>query len=597
MNEQCEECSRYRGCLFTVFSEMTEKFLSLWLKTFVFMQIDVRFTPDYVFETSWEVCNKVGGIYTVLSTKANSLKKAYKDRIIFIGPDVSGENENLWFIEDKTLLAEWRKYANVNQNLELRIGRWNIPGKPIAVLVKFDKFFAKKNDIYSQMWLDFGVDSMFANGDYDESCIFAYSTGVVIESFYRFHHLEADNVIAHFNEWQMGMGALYVKKHVPKIATVFTTHATGIGRSIAGNGLPLYNNLKNYNGDQMARQLGMVAKHSVEKRTALNVDCLTTVSDITAQECAQFLQRQPEVVTTNGFEKQFIPSGSAHKTAIKNARKILRNVAEKTLGHTVHKDALMVGISGRYEYKNKGIDVFIDAMNNLRKMKHLSKDVIAFIMVPAWIKGPRQDLLETVNGDKECKSQGRCPFVTHELHDPENDMVMNQLRHLGFCNTRDDRVKVIFVPSYLNGDDGIFNASYYDLLIGLDLTVFPSYYEPWGYTPHESVAFSVPTVTTTLAGFGVWAKKTGDKKGIDDGVEVLTRDDYNSAEVSKEIAEIILDFSLKSIEQITLLRECAYELSEKSDWPHFFIHYEEAYSKALHNSFIRLSKPAKLRVD
>lgn len=561
------------------------------------MQHDIMFTPDYIFETSWEVCNKVGGIYTVLSTRANSLQQFYNDKAIFIGPDVFVDNDNPWFIEDKKIFGDWSSYAKKNQNLDIRVGRWDVPGKPIAILVKYEKFFEKKNEIYGQMWVDFGVDSMQANGDYDDSCIFAYASGVVIESFYRFHQLEADNVIAHFNEWQMGMGALYVKKYIPKIATIFTTHATGIGRSIAGNGLPLYNHLTSYNGDQMARQLGMVAKHSVEKRAAQQVDCFTTVSDITAQECAQFLQRHPDVITTNGFEKGFIPKGADHKEAVKKARKILTAVAEKTLGHSVHKDALMVGISGRYEFKNKGIDVFIEAMNQLRQMRHLSKDVIAFIMVPAWIKGPRQDLMNELNGNGDCKNEGRCPFVTHELHDPHNDPVMNQLRHLGFCNDKGDRVKVIFVPSYLNGDDGIFNADYYDLLVGLDLTVFPSYYEPWGYTPHESVAFSVPTVTTTLAGFGTWARKVGDKKGIDDGVEVIYRDDNNSNDVAREIAEIILDFSLKSVQQITLLRKCAYQLSEKSDWAHFFVHYQEAYSKALHNSYLRLSKQATFKVD
>ena len=576
---------------------MFKKLLSLSLNTILFMTKNIKFTPDYIFEASWEACNKVGGIYTVLSTKANSLQKSHKDKIIFVGPDVHENGNNPWFKEDKTIFGEWRKHAKLVQNLDVRVGRWDVPGQPIVILAKFDRFYDQKNDIYSQMWVDYGVDSMYANGDYDESCMFAYASGVVIESFYRYHHLESQNVIAHFNEWQMGMGALYIKKFVPKIATIFTTHATCMGRSIAGNGLPLYNNLKNYNGDQMARQLGMEAKHSVEKRTAMNVDCLTTVSDITAQECTQFFHRHPEVVTTNGFEKGFIPKGNGHKAGIKRARKILKNVAEKTLGHSVHKDALMVGISGRYEYKNKGIDVFIDAMNMLRQIQHLSKDVIAFIMVPGWIKGPREDLMNVMVNGEECKAEGRCPFVTHELHDPHNDKVMNQLRHLGFCNEKDDRVKVIFVPSYLNGDDGIFNATYYDLLIGLDLTVFPSYYEPWGYTPHESIAFSVPTVTTSLAGFGAWAKKAGDKKGIDDGVEVIFRDDYNSADVAKEIAEIILDFSLKSVDQITMLRDCAYKLSEKSDWPHFIIHYEEAYSKALHNSFVRLSRPARLRVD
>lgn len=554
------------------------------------MKYNIKYIPDYIFETSWEVCNKVGGIYTVLSTRANSLQHYYKDKTVFIGPDVLRDSNNPWFIEDNKVFGEWRKFAITNQDLDIRVGRWDVPGKPIAILVNYNRFFEQKNEIYGQMWADFGVDSMQANGDYDDSCLFAYASGVVIESFYRFHNLEDKNIVAHFNEWQMGMGALYIKKYVPKIATIFTTHATCIGRSIAGNGLPLYNHLDSYNGDQMARQLGMVAKHSVEKHAALNVDCLTTVSDITARECAQFLQRKPDVITTNGFEKDFIPKGDDHKEAIKKARKVLTSVSEKLLGHSIHRDALMVGISGRYEYKNKGIDVFIDAMNKLRQMKHLSRDVIAFIMVPAWIKGPRQDLINQLDGGVECTDEDVCPFVTHELHDPNNDPVINQIRYLGFKNRPEDRVKIIFVPSYLHGSDGIFNVEYYDLLVGLDLTVFPSYYEPWGYTPHESVAFSVPTVTTTLAGFGTWAIKVGDQKGIDDGVEVIFRDDNNSSDVAKSIAEIIVDFSLKSVEQIYLLRKCAYQLSEKSDWAHFFVHYQESYSKALHNSYLRLSR-------
>ncbi|HMM18314.1 MAG TPA: glycogen/starch synthase, partial [Petrimonas sp.] len=210
--------------------------------------MDAKHTPDYIFEASWEVCNKVGGIYTVLSTKANSLQKLYKDKVFFIGPDILQASDNPWFLEEKELYADWRNFARINQNLEIRAGRWNVPGNPIVFLIKFDRFFEQKNSIYSEMWLDFGVDSMYAYGDYDESSMFAYASGVVIESFYRFHRLEACHVIAHFDEWQLGMGALYIKKYVPKIATVFTTHATGVGRSIAGNGLPLYNHLKNYNG-------------------------------------------------------------------------------------------------------------------------------------------------------------------------------------------------------------------------------------------------------------------------------------------------------------------------------------------------------------
>lgn len=570
------------------------------------MEIDARHTPDWLFETSWEVCNKVGGIYTVLSTRANILQKIHKDRIFFIGPDVWGKQESPWFKEDKSLFASWRTFASRNQHLPIRIGRWKIPGEPIVFLIKFDAFFEKQNDIYAEMWMDWGVDSIAAYGDYHEATMFAYATGVVIESFYRFHHLETENVITHCNEWMTGATALYLRKHVPKIATLFTTHATSIGRSICGNNLPLYDHLQGYNGDQMARQLNMTAKHSIEKKAAQYVDCFTTVSDITAAECTQLLQRQPDIVTPNGFEKGFIPKGANHSKARKRARKVLLNVAEKMVGHAIHPDAILIATSGRYEYRNKGIDVFIDAMNQLRKMPQLTKDVIAFIMVPGWVKGPKKELQECLSEDeststdkstaKKCPTD--CPFITHELVEPAHDMVMNQIRHLGFCNTESDRVKIIFVPSYLNGDDGIFNLSYYDLLIGLDMTIFPSYYEPWGYTPHESVAFSVPTITTTLAGFGVWAKKEGDKKeGISDGIEVILRTDDNYTEVAEEIAALVHELSLKSNEQIKLLKQSAATLADMADWAHFIRYYQEAYCKALHNSFIRLSHPYKLKAE
>lgn len=567
------------------------------------MQKETKFKPDYIFESSWEVCNKVGGIYTVLSTRANSLQKIHKDRIFFIGPDIWKEHESPWFKADNELFVGWREHALATQNLEIRAGRWDVPGEPIVFLVKFEQFLSRQNDLYARMWQDYGVDSLGAYGDYHESTMFAYATGMLIESFYRFSQLESFNVVAHFNEWMLGAGALYIKKFVPKIATMFTTHATSIGRSIAGNNLPLYGHLHEYNGDQMARQLNISSKHSIEKKAALNVDCFTTVSDITAEECAQFLKRRPDVVTPNGFEKDFIPLGNEYIRKHKRARQVLLEVAEKILGHAIQRDALLVGISGRYEYKNKGIDQFIDSFKHLQSMQELNRDVIGFIMVPAWIKGPRKDLqllLTDTSKNGKSKITGRLdfPFITHELMDPQHDSVVNHIKHAGFNNEPKDRVKLIFVPSYLNGNDGIFNLDYYDLLIGLDISVFPSYYEPWGYTPHESVAFSIPTITTTLSGFGVWAKKKGDRKpGLSDGIEVIYRNDYNYTEVCEDIASIIYDYTLKSKEQISILRQSAEELSGRADWAHFINYYREAYSKALHNSFLRLSKPYKLNSD
>lgn len=536
--------------------------------------------PDYIFEASWEVCNKVGGIYTVLSTRAKSMQDVCKDKVVFIGPDVWTEKESPWFKEDKTLLADWKKTAIKQDKLNIRIGRWDVPGQPIVVLVNFNQFFPAKDAIYGDMWHKFGVDSLNAYGDYDESCMFAYASGAVIESFYKYHKLQNKNVVAHFNEWMLGMGALYIKDRLPKVGTLFTTHATSIGRSIAGNGKPLYNYLSAYDSDQMARELNMEAKHSIEKSAARHVDCFTTVSDITARECRQLLHRDP-IVTPNGFEKDFIPVGQEHEEKRLIARKKLINVAEKLLGYDIQEDALLVATSGRYEYRNKGIDVFIDAMHRLEQIKQLEKDVIAFIMVPAWISGPRADLQDRLKLKKTPGTALSHPHITHWLRNMNHDSVLNQINYLKMENKAEDRVKIIFVPSYLNGNDGIFNMPYYDLLIGLDVTVFPSYYEPWGYTPHESIAFSVPTITTSLAGFGLWMRKMGDEKGMDDGAEVITRDDYNFIEVSEDICNRVFEMTTKSNEQEKILRQAALDRADMADWAHFYQYYQDAYRIAL----------------
>lgn len=533
---------------------------------------------DYIFEASWEVCNKVGGIYTVLSTKAKSMQELHPDKTIFIGPDVWKDTESPWFKEEKKLLAEWRKYAADKENINVRIGRWMVPGEPIVILVNFQQFFEQKNDIYAAMWKAYGVNSLHAYGDYDESCMFAYAAGKVIESFYYYNKLEKENVVAHFDEWMLGLGALYVKMYVPAIATVFTTHATTIGRSIAGNGKPLYNYMSAYDGDQMSRELNVEAKHSVEKIAANQVDCFTTVSEITARECKCLLGREPDV-TPNGFEKDFIPTGKEYDKKRKKARTTLINVAEKLLGYEIEKDALLVATSGRYEYRNKGIDVFVDAMNRLRHVKQMQKDVIAFIMVPAWIEGPRKDLQDNIKAKK--MERLSYPNVTHWLKNINHDSVMGQMEYLQMRNEPEDRVKLIFVPSYLNGDDGIFNLSYYDLLIGMDVTVFPSYYEPWGYTPHESIAFSVPTITTTLAGFGMWFRHKGDVVGMSDGGEVLKRDDYNFIELSEDICNRVFEMSTKSEEEEKQIRKAAQDKAALADWKHFYGYYEEVYAKAL----------------
>ena len=541
-------------------------------------------TPDYIFESSWEVCNKVGGIYTVLSTRANTLQEKFRDRIFFIGPDVWQGKENPLFIESDNLCAAWKKHAFEKDELSVRVGRWNIPGEPIVILVDFQPFFEKKDDIYTDMWNRFQVDSLHAYGDYDEASMFSYAAGKVVESFYRYNLTETDKVVYQAHEWMTGMGALYIQEAVPEIGTIFTTHATSIGRSIAGNNKPLYDYLFAYNGDQMAQELNMQSKHSIEKQTAHYVDCFTTVSQITNNECKELLDKPADVVLMNGFEDDFVPKGSTFTGKRKRARALMLNVANKLLGTNMGDDTLIIGTSGRYEFKNKGIDVFIEAMNRVRTSGRLQREVVAFIMVPAWVRDARADLKEVIDKNIRTTSPMQMPFVTHWLNQMEQDKVLNYISHAGFTNSATDKLKIIFVPCYLDGRDGILNKPYYDLLIGMDATVYPSYYEPWGYTPLESIAFGIPTITTDLAGFGLWAKKHVTGNNISEGVAVVNRDDFNYFEVADAITSSILALAGKDKKETAEIRKRSFCLAAKAEWSKFIVYYEEAFRIALEHA-------------
>ena len=501
-------------------------------------------TPDYIFETSWEVCNRVGGIYAVLSTRAASMQAEHPDKVFFFGPDF-GDHSDIYFREDRDLLKKWKvESGKLKEDIPVRIGRWQVPGQPIAILLKFDALWAHKDEIYAWAWDKFQVQSHAAYGDYDESCLFGYAAGMVMESLYhwimkneklKIKNSRAPQFCMHANEWQTAFSIFYLQDHCPQIATLFTTHATGIGRSIAGNGKPLYDYFEGYNGDQMAYELNMVSKHSVEKQAAHHADCFTTVSDITARECKQLLDKPVDIVTPNGFEPTYVPKGKNFDLKRAEAREALRKVAGEQLGGVVPENALFVCISGRQEWKNKGIDVFAAALDKLaQKIYHsqqLEREVIAFVMIPYLDRAP----------------------------------------------SRKGRVSAVFVPYYLDGHDPLFGKTYYDLLIGMDVSVFPSYYEPWGYTPLESCAFHVPTITTSLTGFGVWAAQQKDQYGV----IVIERNDSNFDEVADHIAEDLLRFDRLSKEDKARARKEAEAVAKKADWKHFFKYYRQAYDIAL----------------
>ncbi|MBQ6377321.1 MAG: glycogen/starch synthase [Prevotella sp.] len=543
--------------------------------------------PDYIFESSWEVCNKVGGIYTVLSTRAKTLQEALQDKIVFIGPDFWKEQESPYFKEDRSLFADWQGEAK-EQGLKVRVGRWTVPGEPIAILVDFNQFFEKKNEIYGWLWEHYGVDSLHAYGDYDEASMFSYAAALVVESYYNFYLDSSKKVIYHANEWMCGLGALYINNKLPQIGTIFTTHATSIGRSIAGNMKPLYDYLFAYNGDQMAGELNMQSKHSIEKQTAHYVDCFTTVSDITAKECVELLDKPVDVVLPNGFDNSFVPSAATFTRKRKLARRKMLDIANALLGEDLDDDTLLISTSGRYEFRNKGIDVFVEAMNRLLRDRDLKKKVVAFIEVPGWVGEPRKDLSERLKSGKKYDTPLDVPQVTHWLHNMSHDNVLGMMKYYDMHNRKDEKVKVIFLPCYLDGNDGIVNLTYYDIVLGNDLCIYPSYYEPWGYTPLEAVAFKVPCITTDLAGFGLWANTVFGHPGtIDDGVKVIHRTDYNYSEVADIIKDTVAEYSGMTKKQVDACRKNADALSKKALWSEFIQYYYKAYDMALRKAEAR----------
>lgn len=543
---------------------------------------------DAIFETSWEVCNKIGGIYTVLSSKALTLQNLYKDKTIFIGPDVwDEENPCPYFSEVPSLLMPWKKKANLPYGISVRTGRWNIPGKPIVVLVKFQGVYEIKDYFYGEMWQRYGVDSLHGYGDYDEGCCFALAAGIVIESICNFKRFRHKNVIAHFDEWTTGMGLLYTAWKLPTVATIFTTHATSIGRSICGNGKPLYDYLPGYNGDQMARELNMESKHSLEKAAAHNADCFTTVSDVTAAECEQLLDLRPQVVTPNGFQPEFVPVKGKAKKARSVAREAMLNVGSKMSGQPLGDDTFILATSGRCEYRNKGIDVFLDAAKKLEQAD-VKGNLLLYILVPAWTGAPKQELKDALAADKYMPVPD--PASTHTVQNPGGeDAILGRMHQLGLGANSGSKVQVIYVPCYLNGDDGIFNLTYYDMLAGFDATAFPSYYEPWGYTPLESVAFGVPTVTTSLSGFGQWVRSVNRDSFDTGGVEVIERNDSNYGEVVDRLAQAMLDLVSASEDRRAAISKAAHETASKAEWDYFVTYYIDAFRVALDNAEKRSS--------
>ena len=534
-----------------------------------------------LLETSWEVCNKMGGIYTVLASRAATMTRRHPQDIIFVGPLLAAEGDALPLDFIPTAvpeLAAWQREASAELGLRLVVGRWAVAGEPAVVLVDFKPLWQEQGELYFEAWKEYGIEGDKGYGDYDESCLFAVAAARVMQSILGYYQPEQQ--IALFNEWQTGLGLLWLHLHAPQVKTIFITHATTVGRSIAGNYKELYTYMDAYQGDQMARELGVEAKHTLEKRAAHTADVFATVSRLTAREAKQLLEREP-VVLPNGFHVGASPLSSSLAAKRRKARRLLGSVASKLYGTPIDERAYFISLGGRYEYRNKGIDLFIESLYRFAQQYQGEREIVACLLVPAWEAGPRAELQYLLSHPEEPAQQPlQHPELTHWLYNTDHDRAVAHIRHRGL-DRAEGKVKLLFVPCYLNGIDGIFDLSYYDLLVGMDLTIYPSYYEPWGYTPLESIRYGVPTITTTLAGFGLWAEEEQQTKPFAElkhqPVHIVPRDDRNVDEAIGRIAELIGEQLALTPDEAKAQRRSAYELAKRADWELFYRHYEDAY--------------------
>lgn len=587
---------------------------------------------EVCFEVSWEVCNKVGGIFTVVQSKVSPMKARYGDDYFLVGPYFP---KKAWGIFEEHVAPEGCKNAFEvlkKEGIEIHCGTWITKGDPNVLLVDFTNFSGQKNDVKRKLWDWYQIDSLNTEWyDFDEPVVWAYAVGRLIEELSKVYDKK---IVAHFHEWLAGAGLLYLRHQNAKVGTVFTTHATTLGRSLAMQERDIYEQLESIDSDAEAKKLGssVWAKHCLEKQSALNAHVFTTVSDITGLEAEHFLGRKPDVLLFNGLDMSKFPT--FEEASLKH--KIFKNRIKQFLMYYFFPyysfdidNTLIYFLAGRYEFHDKGVDVFIKALGRLNdelKKEKCDKTIVAFFWIPGNVKGIHPELLEcrsyfgdikdslddvhedvhsrllyTMMSGKEVSKEvllgsdflqdlkpklkrmmrkGAPPLSTHLLYDEDKDSILNSLRVAGLDNSEDDRVKVIFYPIYLSGADGLLDTSYYESMQGAHLGVFPSYYEPWGYTPLEAAALGVSSLTTDLAGFGQYICKECNQ-GKYPGIFVLPRFKKSEEDIVRVLTEQMSSFAHFDAKERTENKIMAQKLAATADWKIFIERYFEAHDKAV----------------
>ncbi len=530
----------------------------------------------FLFEVSWEVCNKVGGIYSVVSSKALHAVDQYGENFFLFGPDTKNNAE---FEETDEPFWETIRPLLSLRDFKCRLGRWNIPGKPKVILVDFAKRY-DSNQLLYELWGSYGVDSMSGGWDYIEPVMFSYACGEIIAAIHEgYVRPEGGKSIAQFHEWMTGAGLLAVKKLAPTAGTVFTTHATMLGRALAGTSMDIYKNMRKINPSAEADNHNITAKCSMEAISAREADCFTTVSNITAEEATAFLGRTPNVITTNGLDMRVIPDYSEDRTTPLALRKKLLEAVTPMLQEEMPENTRIFVISGRYEYKNKGIDALIESLSQLSTT--LNKSDVRVLVLFLVMGGHAGVDAAIASGEDKFTDEGLPHITPFNVWNSSNDPILHACHRFGLINKVGDNIRSIFVPAMLDGNDGFFNMPYYDILAACDLGVFPSWYEPWGYTPQESVAFAVPTVTTDLAGFGIWAKGTMAWDNSQGGVTLVPRHHSAYADVITSLHDALHEYAACSADVLAERRKAAKTLANASSWEFFFENYLTAYETAL----------------
>ena len=534
----------------------------------------------FISEVSWEVANKVGGIYTVLSSRAGEMMRRHgAGQVLFVGPRLRPVEEMVDFRAETFCNTLPSHISLLGVELPITQGYWLTPGgEAQTILVDYKPLTPARDQLYYLMWQQYGIQSDLGYGDYDDSCLFAVAAAATLLAVTPQLASPGSQPIAIYNEWITGMGLLYHHLEQPDLRSLFITHATTVGRSICSNGKDLYRYFSGYHGDQMASELHVEAKHALEKAAAHTATIFATVSEVTALECTQLLERTP-IVLPNGFDSL----ATSQNQSV--ARQRLLDVASRLYGKTFAPErTTLVATSGRYEYRNKGIDLIVASLESLlQQQAKLSSDLILYFFIPAWVAEPRADLAYLLS-DTDPESgitPLQYPYLTHWLHNLREDTLARRLGALLERGATEQRIYPIFVPTYLDGHDGILDLPYYDLLSALDLTLFPSYYEPWGYTPLESIAYGVPTVTTDLSGFGQAILELYGEPATDSlqhGVQVIPRRDYDDAFVTKALATILTEASCGLP---TACHEQARETASHALWRLYYDHYMLAYRQIL----------------